>query len=127
MRALADKYDFDAEEAIADLGNLKVKKQRAPRKPKEATRDASPPADKPKRAKTGYLLHQDHVRDECRAELEAEVEEGVKVMAKDVVRASAARWSALTHEEKEEWNASARSMAEWASLDARLPPDMSTC
>lgn len=114
VRALAAKYDFDSAEALEGLGDLVIqKKEFVPRKSKfrVATIEA-PPSDKPKRAKTGYLLHQDSVRAQCRAELEEEAEEGVKVMAKDVVRATAALWSALDDEEKEAWNELARSEAE---------------
>ena len=114
VHALAAKYDFDPAEALEGLGDLVIQKKEAiPRKSKSkvATIQA-PPSDKPKRAKTGYLFHQDSVRAQCRAELEEEAEEGVKVMAKDVVRATAALWSALDEEEKEAWNELAKTEAE---------------
>ena len=105
VHALAAKYDFDPAEALESLGDLVIQKKEAiPRKSKSkvATIEA-PPSDKPKRAKTGYLLHQDSVRAQCRAELEEEAEEGVKVMAKDVVRGIAAKWKELSDEEIAEW------------------------
>ena len=109
---LAEKYGFDREEALAlTLPKEVVKKEVTPRKssPKAETKSikgkgkAKEEKPKEKKAKTGYLLFSDSVRAEVREALELEAEEGVKVMAKDVVRGIAAKWKELSDEEQGEW------------------------
>ena len=110
---LAEKYGFDREEALAlTLPKEVVKKEVTPRKssPKAETKSVKGKGKakeekepKAKKAKTGYLLFSDSVRAEVREALEAEAEEGVKVMAKDVVRGIAAKWKELSDEEQGEW------------------------
>jgi len=114
---LAEKYGFDLEEALhLTLPKEVVKKEVTPRK---SSPKASPKAEtksvkgkgkakeekeaKAKKAKTGYLLFSDSVRAEVREALEEDAEEGVKVMAKDVVRGIAAKWKELSEEEQGEW------------------------
>ena len=110
---LSEKYGFDLEEALAlTLPTEVVKKEVTPRKssPKSETKSIkgkgkAAEEDKPKekKAKTGYLLFSDSVRAEVREALEDEAAEGVKVMAKDVVRGIAAKWKELSPEEQGEW------------------------
>jgi hypothetical protein len=113
--ALAEKYGFDAEEANRFLASsdIKIVRKRGPA-PKAAKEPKASKADKeskPKRAKTGYLLYGDEIREEVRAELESDLEEGVKLKPQDVVRAIAARWKAEEADEQEEWKQRARALA----------------
>ena len=110
--ALAKKYGFDLEEATRFLvdSELKIVRKRGPSPKttdKKATK-ADAKEDKPKRAKTGYLLYADEVRAEVRAELEAELEEGKKLAATEVVKAIAARWKDEDKEVQEEYKARAK-------------------
>ena len=112
VAALAKKYGFDLEEATRFLGESEVKivRKRGPSPkttPKKATK-AAVKEDKPKRAKTGYLLYADEVRAEVRAELEAELEDGQKLAATEVVKAIAARWKDEDKETQEEYKARAK-------------------
>ena len=124
VKALAEKYEFDLEEALRelDLESAKVvKKEKASPKaspkaePKSTKGKGKAKEDKPKKAKTGYLLFSDSVRAEVRAELEEAADEGTKVMAKEVVRGIAAKWKELSEEEQAEW----KSVAE----QAKSPPE----
>ena len=120
--ALADKYGFDVEEANRFLAadTLKIVRKRGPpaspkaEKSKSSPRDKTKSAadsDKPKRAKTGYLLYADEVRAEVKAELLEDVPEGAKLKPQDVVRAIAARWNAEDQEVRDEWNIKAKTPA----------------
>ena len=120
VAALAEKYSFDAEEAnrflAADM--IKIVRKRGPAaSPKEEKSKSSPrggkadKADKPKRAKTGYLLYADEVRPEIKAELTAELEEGEKLKPQEVVKSIAARWKAEDQDVRDEWNAKAKTPA----------------
>lgn len=111
VRALAAKHGFDAEEALVFLGAIKIENKRGPSKSEKSvkkTKAADP--DKPKRAMTGYLLYQASVRDEVRAELEVDAEEGTKIQSKDVVRACAVRWQLEDDESKESWKEQAKAL-----------------
>ena len=115
VKALAAKYGFDHEEAMRELGEIKLERKRGPQpKTKTKTKDTKTKAakeDKPKRAKTGYLLFADHVRDDVKADLMVELAEGEKLTGKAVVSAIAALWSEQDKETKEEWQAQAKALA----------------
>ena len=119
VAALADKYGFDLEEANRFLAeaDVKIVRKRGPSpKPdkeskKEAKKEAKSKTDKPKRAKTGYLLYADEVRAEVKAELLAELSEDEKLKPQDVVKAIAARWKAEDEDVRAEWNAKAKTPA----------------
>jgi len=65
--------------------------------------------DKPKRAKTGYLLFADHMRDRVKEGLTATLAEGEKLRGRgDIVSAIAALWSKQDKETKDEWQARAK-------------------
>ena len=120
---LAAKYEFDGESAMRDLnlGQMKFVRKRGPspkteksvakkatsaktektEKTKKVKKTKDP--DAPKRAKTGYLLFQDAMRAEVRAQLETALETGVKLASKDVVKGVAELWSKLDKEEKASW------------------------
>ena len=121
---LAEKYEFDAEEAteFLDLGSLKIERKRGPSpkkteektKPKKSTKTKKDESDepKPKRPPTGYLLYSKDVREEIKTDLTEALDEDEKLKAKDVVVAIAARWKALDQEERDVWNTRAKSNAE---------------
>ena len=125
VTALAEKYGFDAEEANRFLGTeeIKIVRKRGPSpktspdsspKPKskgKAKEETGDKKDKPKRAKTGYLIYADEVRAEVREQLISELEDGEKLKPQDVVRAIAARWGEEDEETKEEWKAKAKALA----------------
>ena len=109
---LAEKYGFDKSEALRLFeGDLKIeRKAESPKPKKERTKKekkASDP-DKPKRAKTGYLLYSDEVREEVREELLAALDEGQKLKPQEVVQAIAARWREEDQAVKDEWNTKAK-------------------
>ena len=115
VNALAEKYGFDVEEANRFLAasDVKIVRKRgpSPKKEKDAKKEIKQKADtpdKPKRAKTGYLLYADEVRAEVKAELMAEIGEDQKLKPQDVVKAIAARWKAEDAEVKAEWNSKAK-------------------
>jgi hypothetical protein len=107
VAALATKYGFDAEEALRDLnpGELKLVRKRGPSPKKDTEKSVAKKAKskkeggetktKTKRGKTGYLLYADEIRADVRAELEAELAEGVKLKPQAVVSEIAIRWNAL--------------------------------
>jgi len=108
---LAAKYGFDLDEAIQLVAPKEIiKKEVTPRKPKEpkdSKKSKDSKKDKPKKAKTGYLLFSDSIRAEVRSELESQAEDGVKVMAKEVVKGISIKWGELSEEDKAEWKAQA--------------------
>ena len=115
VNALAEKYGFDVEEANRFLAasDVKIVRKRgpSPKKEKDAkkeTKQKADTADKPKRAKTGYLLYADEVRAEVKAELMAELGEDEKLKPQDVVKAIAARWKEEEQHVREEWNSKAK-------------------
>jgi hypothetical protein len=112
--ALAEKYGFDAEEAHRFLGSSEVKlvRKRGP-SPKTVVAETtkgktkkSPDSDKPKRAKTGYLLYADDWREETRQELRSALalEPDDKLKPQEVVKAIAAKWKSEDQEVRDKWN-----------------------
>ena len=106
--ALAAKYGFDAEEAERELnlGELKLQRKRGPVAKKsvtKATKTKSSDEPKSKRKMTGYLLFSKEMREEVKAALEAELEEGEKLKPQATVTELAAQWKALSAEEQDEW------------------------
>jgi hypothetical protein len=111
VAALAVRFEFNAEDAMEHLGDgvVKIQHKRGRAKvEKPVTRRANKSSDKPTRAKTGYLTYADSVRVEARADMETELEEGVKLQPKDVVTEIARRWKGLEEEEREAWKVKAR-------------------
>ena len=110
---LATKHGFDGEAAMRDLklDDLKIvrKSGSSPKaiKSKSAVSDDKP---KIKRGPTGYLLYANSTRSETRAEMEATLEEGTKLKPQMVVTTIAAKWKALSDEERAEWVAKAKSL-----------------
>ena len=114
VEVLAAKYDFDVDEAARALEGVKIVRKRGP-SPKtvasggKAKAKKASDGDKPKRAKTGYLLYSDFIRATVRSELE-QLRRGfeVKLRPQDVVKEIAARWKSELPSEKEAWNAAAK-------------------
>ena len=130
LTTLAEKYGFDEEEARETLGEFTsvTRKEVKPRKPKEskelpkeqpkpkgkgkskATKDAverDPVEEKPKKAKTGYLLFCDAARSSARSRLESQCYRhggpDDKVLAKHVVTLLASAWKDLTPQDQDMW------------------------
>ena len=132
VNALATKYGFREEEALAHLANEflpmvalsersdcnltpevepKAKAKPAAKEPaKDAAKEAAKAAKeaKPKRPMTGKRLwEQSGVRKEVGDELKAAAEEGEKVGIGPVNQALTARWKALDETERALWDAKA--------------------
>ena len=119
MAVLAAKYKFDAEEAERELklDELKLERKRGPApKTVEAAAKSSKAkadkADKPKKAKTGYLLFSDSVRADVKAELLAEKKDDEKLKGSDVISGCAAKWKELSKEEQVKWNERAKALSD---------------
>ena len=120
VASLAEKYEFDADEAsrFLELDSIKIARKRGPSpKKSEETKSKKEPKskketktktdeDKPKtkRAPTGYLMYSKAVREEVKTELTAALVDDNKLKPQDVVVAIAAKWKALEQEERDEWN-----------------------
>jgi len=96
---LSEKYGFDEKEAleflqIDGLKEKKDKKEVDPNKPKKTS---------------GYLLYSADVRQQVKTKL---IEDGGEGKPKDVVQGIAAKWKALTDEEKAVWNDKAKAAKE---------------
>lgn len=139
IRALAEKYEFDAEEAIADLDltSTRVTKSTAKEakeptaakaaKVTKATKTTKSKSEEPKEKKprkpSGYQAFSKAMREEVKGELSAMSMEELQVeleldeepekfnAGKHVMTALGKRWKALDEEEKEEWNEQASSGA----------------
>jgi len=108
---LAEKYGFDVEEANRFLasGDLKLARKRGPGS-KAAKEPKAAKESKPKRAKTGYLLYGDEVRQDVRNSLTSKLAEGEKLKPQDVVRAIAARWKEENQDTQDVWKAMAKTL-----------------
>jgi hypothetical protein len=121
IAVLAAKYKFDAEEAERELklDEMKLERKRGP-SPKtveaaaKSSKSKTDKSDKPKKAKTGYLLFCDDVRDEVKAKLLADKEDGEKLKGSDVISGCAAKWKELSKEEQATWNELAKANSEEA-------------
>ncbi len=118
VAVLAAKYGFDAEEAARDVSELKLMRKRGPspkkeKKEKSVAKKEKKASDdsKTKRPKTGYLLYQAETRAEVVAALTEELEDGAKLQGKDVIRGIAAKWKALSEQERKEWQQRAKDAA----------------
>ena len=118
VAALAEKYNFDADEAtrFLELDAIKIARKRGPvakkaeekpSKSKKATKTKKD-EDKPKRAPTGYLLFSKEAREDVKTELSAVLGEDEKLKPQDVVSALAQRWKALDQAERDDWNSKAK-------------------
>ena len=106
IKALSEKYSFDADEARRELKLGKIQVKAAASKGSSKKDSADKP--KSKRGKTGYLLYTGELRAEVKAEMEAELADGEKLKPQDVVTKLAARWKELSEDEKAEWNEKAK-------------------
>ena len=121
IKALSEKYGFDSEEARRELKLGKIQVKAATSKGSSKKDSAEKP--KSKRGKTGYLLYTGELRAEVKAEMEAELDDGVKLKPQDVVTKLAARWKELSNEEKAEWNQKAKdSNSESETSDTESAP-----
>jgi len=120
MKALAEKYGFDAKEAkefLIEEGILKAPKKRVttPKadKPKKDKSDKpkKDKSDKPKKAKSGYLLHNDAEREGIKIKLEKDAEEsGETLKSSEIMVALGAHWKALSDDDKKAWNDKAKAL-----------------
>ena len=125
MKALAEKYGFDAKEAkefLIEEGILKAPKKRVttPKadKPKKDKSDKpkKDKSDKPKKAKSGYLLHNDAEREGIKIKLEKDAEEsGETLKSSEIMVALGAHWKALSDDDKKAWNDKAKALKMIAS------------
>tara|TARA_Y100000589_G_C27082267_1_gene600178 strand:+ start:322 stop:1092 length:771 start_codon:yes stop_codon:yes gene_type:complete len=127
VAALSEKYSFDAEEARRELNlsKITVKAGSATTKGKSKQTDDKP---KTKRGPTGYLMYTASMRPEVKAELEAALGEGEKLKPQSVVTQLAAKWKALSDDDRAEWNekAKASSPAQSESEEEKAEPKAKT-
>ena len=127
VAALSEKYSFDAEEARRELNlsKITVKAGSATTKGKSKQTDDKPKA---KRGPTGYLMYTASMRPEVKAELEAALGEGEKLKPQSVVTQLAAKWKALSDDDRAEWNekAKASSPAQSDSEEEKAEPKAKT-
>jgi hypothetical protein len=118
INALAEKYSFDVDDAKrhVNIADLKIVSSTAKGKSttKKASGDEKP---KVKRGPTGYLLFAADARPGVKEEMTAELNEGEKLKPQAVVTAVAAKWAALSDEEKEVWKTLAKDQAPQTSSD----------
>jgi hypothetical protein len=103
---LSEKYGFDEKEALEFLEIDGLKEKKADKKEKKEKKAVDP--NKPKKT-SGYLLYSADVREQVKAKL---IEDGGEGKPKEVVQAIAAKWKALTDEEKALWNDKAKAAKE---------------
>ena len=130
---LAEKYGFDAEEANRLLASddLKLARKRGPeaKAKKEPKPKKEPKSDddkpKPKRAKTGYLLYADKVRESVRAQLTGDLclDDGMKLRPQEVVTAIAVWWKSEDQWVRDQWNETASIAQEDAALAMSRPEE----
>ena len=146
IKLLAKEFNFDAEDAqrFLNLDELKIthlsindekpdqelkkaekdlkKAEKAEKALKKAEKAKKKEAnkDKPKRALTGYLLYLSDQRPVMKEMMEADLEEGKKLMSKDITVMLGKLWTGLSDDEKAEWNATAKANASEASSEASV-------
>ena len=103
---LSEKYGFDEKDALEFLEIDGLKEKKEDKKEKKQKKEVDP--NKPKKT-SGYLLYSSDVREQVKAKL---IEDGGEGKPKDVVQAIAAKWKALTDEEKAVWNDKAKASKE---------------
>ena len=114
VSVLAAKYGFDPEEAARTLADSEVKivRKRGPAAKSEPKvtlgKGKLKSDDKPKRAKTGYLIFADFIREDVRAEMEAGLVAGEKLKPQDVVREIARKWKDVDGDDKAAWSDAAK-------------------
>ena len=98
----SDKETKKADKKETKKADKKEKEKKADKKEKKQTTESeSPPA---KKKQNGYLLFGQSIRAEVKADLTAALEEGEKLKGPAVVTEIAARWKALSEEDKANWN-----------------------
>ena len=98
----SDKEVKKAEKKDTKKADKKETKKAEKKETKKQTTDSeSPPA---KKKQNGYLLFGQSIRAEVKADLTAALEEGEKLKGPAVVTEIAARWKALSEEDKAKWN-----------------------
>ena len=133
VATLAEKYNFDGDDAMRELnlGDIKIGRKRGPApKADKATKSkgkSKDDADKPKtkRGPTGYLLFSKEERPAAKETMMADLEEDTKLKPQDVVREIASRWKALSETEKAVWNSQAADIKSAASSVAASEDDTS--
>ena len=117
LKALAEKYGFDAKEAtefLIEEGILKAPKKCVTTPKADKSKKAK--SDKPKKAKSGYLLHNDAEREGIKIKLEKDAEEsGETLKSSEIMVALGAHWKALSDDDKKAWNDKAKALKMTAS------------
>ena len=97
------------EAAKAEKEAAKAEKKEAKKTKKaKSSSDEDEAKPKTKRGKTGYLMFADEVREEVKQELTDALEDGAKLLGKDVIKEIAIRWKALDAESQEAWKEQAK-------------------
>ena len=117
-KSKAEKDAAKAQKAAAKKEGAKAEKAAAKKAKSSSDEDAEKP--KTKRGKTGYLMFAAEIRPEVKEELTEELDEGQKLLGKEVIKEIAIRWKALPQEEQDAWREQAKDAAAdaAASLEA---------
>ena len=113
VRALAEKYKFDLDEAsqFLELDSLKVEQKKEKKEKKEKKSDSDEEKLKKKRAATGNQLFNASIRADVTTELREELDEGDKMERGAVLKECGVRWKALEQSVRDDWNAKAKTPA----------------
>ena len=101
--------EMSVEEFIAQLRS-DARRQNELRREAKRQNKLKAKEGKPKRAKTGYNLFVDHMRDQVKEDLTADLAEGEKLTSQATISAIAALWREQDKETKEEWQARAKGL-----------------
>lgn len=120
VSVLSKQYGFNLDEATRFLSDSGITIQNsAPHSTKsESKRKSKPKSDKPKRAKTGYLLYADFMRPTIKAQMESELADDEKIKPQDIIKQIAASWKILNDDEKAKWQADAKANASSSDDDS---------
>ena len=127
---LADKYNFDPNEARRELNIDNIQILSAP--DKKSTKSSSAKKltsnnSESKRGKTGYLLYTNEIREKVKSEMQAMASPDEKIKPQAIISELAIRWKKLPDDIKTQWNYKAKEYNEKLTLHSpsKLPTDNS--
>ena len=127
---LADKYNFDPDEARRELNIDNIQILSAPDKKStksSSTKKLTNNNSESKRGKTGYLLYTNEIREKVKSEMQAVASPDEKIKPQAIISELAIRWKKLPDDIKTQWNDKAKEYNEKQTLHtpSKLPTDNS--